>query len=59
MYNLKDFLNAVMSNTVIVLVEKNGLKHKTTTNKIGDDYNNRTFSHWDMSYAGSFTIYLD
>ena len=57
MFNLGDFLDLAMTNTKIVIID-NGTRHITTVNEIDKEYNNRTFSCWDMD-CGRLTLYLD
>lgn len=58
MYNVKDFLNSAMTNTTIVIIDA-GIRHIITVDKIiKEEYNDRTFSCWNME-CDRLTLYLD
>ena len=57
MFSLKGFLEAATADTILEIMD-NGIRHITSIRDLSDEFDDRTFSHWQM-YCGRLRLYLD
>lgn len=58
MYTVDEFLQGAMKNCQIVFVDKNGHREFFSINEIGNKYDDKTFTCWDV-IDGILYLFLD